>query len=178
MATILAELAPTIADLQKRTAAERARLTAVKLKLQREWSASKKLDAQTAAHRQAALAPLIHANSIARTDYTAMATLVADAINDAKITSDQSIQLTRLRDAATAVMANPEATSGERVQATTILDVIAGKRPLGIPMERVTRAAQELGLPSFGTLETMLVIVAAIVIVPPVLKLLAPRGRA
>lgn len=178
MATVLAELGPTITDLQRRTAAERARLNAVKVRLQHEWSASKKLDPGLAAQRQTALRPLIHANTIARTDYTAMATLLSDAINDAKITSDQSVQLTRLHDAATAVMANPEATSGERVQATTILDVISGKRPLGLPLERVTAAAKELGLPSLGTLETLLVIVAAIIIVPPVLRLVAPRGRA
>jgi hypothetical protein len=175
VATILSELGPNITDLQRRTTAERARLGRVKLQLQRDWTATKKLDAQAAAQRQTVLRAQIHANSVARTDYTAMAQQVADALNDAKITQDQSVQLTRLHDAATAIFANPESTSAERVQATTILDAIAGRRPFGLPMERVAQTAKELGLPSLGQLETAFLIVAAIIIVPPVVRLMSPR---
>lgn len=175
MATILSELGPTIADLQRRISAERARLGAVKLRLQHEWTATKKLDPETAAARQATLRAAIHANSVARVDHSAMAQQVADAISDAKATSDQSIQLTRLHDAATAVHANPEATAGEKVQATTILDAIAGHRPFGLQLERAETAAKDLGLPSLGQLETALFIVAAIIVIPPVVRLLSPR---
>jgi len=175
VATILTALSPTITDLQRRTAAERARLGKVKLQLQRDWAATKKMDPQRAAQLQASLRVQIHANSVARTDYNAMAQQVADAINDAKITSDQSVQLTRLHDAATAVLANPESTSGERVQATTILDAVASRRPFGLQMERAAQTAQDLGLPSIGQLETLVVIVAAAIIIPPVVRMLSAR---
>jgi len=171
MANIYAELGPTIADLQRRTSQERARLSKVKAALQRDWSATKSdPDAQRSAQRQAVLQGQIHANSTARINYNDMANEFAAAVNDAKITQDQSVQLTRLHDAAAAVLANPSATSGEKVQATTMLDAIAGRRPFGLQLERVP------GLPSFGQLETLLVVVAALVIVPPVLRLLSPRN--
>jgi hypothetical protein len=172
VANIYAELGPTIADLQRRTKAERARLTAERSALVKQWNATKANPATAAAQQQTLLA-VIHANSTARINYNDMAAQFAAAVNDAKITQDQSVQLTRLHDAGAAVLANPSATSGEKVQATTILDAIAGRRPFGLQLERVTQA-----LPSFGQIEGLIAVVAAIVILPPLLRFLQPRGNA
>lgn len=189
--------------LERKARAERVRLAQDKIRLQSAWTGTKAdPDQRRAEQNRNILRPLIHANSAARIDYAAMVSQFNRAVNGAagvlrkaglnapnlagpelailvpvvavaalgvawaiyaKVHAETAAQ-SRLVDAAMSIINNPNSTADEREQAAATIANLAKNKPPGQDPFNL------------DAILPIAAIVAAIVLVPPILDRL-PKGR-